>query len=517
MRQALHILRKDANYLWPDIVIVNAASAGYTFGAWAMASRFLVAQPGSAQFWAAITALSGLALVVMTMTMIGRLVHAEAIPGDRQFWTTRPYDWRSLLAAKVAFLAVFVSLPLLALRLAALTIMGFPITASFGALFWSHIVLIVVVGVPAIALASITKGHAPFIGLLVGLWVLTGVLAFMPGALTGEPTTAWGDRWPETFEWIRHGFIAAYVVAASSLVLYLQYRRRKTGWSRAVLLAAIILGSAAYFALPIGFGLALQTLWPGSDREAAGGVQVAVKSPGEPLALEYWSPRSFSVSLSGMDSRTLARPDAVRARLIAPDGREWDSGWGLFEDGVWFKDYSERSFEEFRTAAKDQPLTLRVTVYATLWNDSQPPLTLRLTVGSDEQTYWDSIAPESFVAVGAAVECAATGRGRRDGDWALNAKCRRPGGWANEALAADVIPHVEGSGQYVTFQDQSYSPFPDGLTLQPTANLRYSVVFPAMPANTDSVSLRILKPTAHFKREIEAHDLRVGAPFEIVR
>src|SRR5690348_3994597 len=92
MRQALHIFRKDARYLWPEICLILA-----------LVTVFGWSNPDAIE------------LLVFTATayLIARLIHAEALPGDRQFWITRPYRWQSLLGAKLLFVLVFVNLPIM--------------------------------------------------------------------------------------------------------------------------------------------------------------------------------------------------------------------------------------------------------------------------------------------------------------------------------------------------------------------------------------------------------------------
>jgi len=52
-------------------------------------------------------------LILLLLTwwfLIVRAVQSEALPGDRQYWITRPYEWKKLLAAKLLFIGVFVHL-----------------------------------------------------------------------------------------------------------------------------------------------------------------------------------------------------------------------------------------------------------------------------------------------------------------------------------------------------------------------------------------------------------------------
>ena len=55
-----------------------------------------------------------LLLLAFWAFLCARLIQAEPIPGDRQFWITRPYEWSSLLGAKLLFVVVCIGIPLLA-------------------------------------------------------------------------------------------------------------------------------------------------------------------------------------------------------------------------------------------------------------------------------------------------------------------------------------------------------------------------------------------------------------------
>jgi len=101
MRQTLHIFGKDVRYLWREICLVLALDAMF---AW-------IETHSPDPWWAEmlLTAAAGY--------LVARLIHAEAIPGDRQFWITRPYRWKSLLGAKLLFVLVFVNLPILIAQL----------------------------------------------------------------------------------------------------------------------------------------------------------------------------------------------------------------------------------------------------------------------------------------------------------------------------------------------------------------------------------------------------------------
>src|ERR1043166_191352 len=95
MRQALHIFRKDIRCLWWEILVVEALAIGYTF---------VKSESHDILYVNGLLPLAWIYLVV-------RVILQEPLPGDRQFWITRPYAWRSLLGAKALFVIAVINLP----------------------------------------------------------------------------------------------------------------------------------------------------------------------------------------------------------------------------------------------------------------------------------------------------------------------------------------------------------------------------------------------------------------------
>ena len=54
--------------------------------------------------------LLSLAQPLACWTLLIAAIHEECLPGDRQYWLTRPFTWKSLLLEKLMFTAVFVNL-----------------------------------------------------------------------------------------------------------------------------------------------------------------------------------------------------------------------------------------------------------------------------------------------------------------------------------------------------------------------------------------------------------------------
>jgi hypothetical protein len=106
MRQALHIFRKDVRRCWPYIAAVVALTAVNAWLGCREVEFDYTPQADRAQ------KLFPFLLALGWWLAVSSAVHGESLVGDRQFWVTRPYSWRSLLAAKLMFLAAFVGLPM---------------------------------------------------------------------------------------------------------------------------------------------------------------------------------------------------------------------------------------------------------------------------------------------------------------------------------------------------------------------------------------------------------------------
>ena len=97
-----------------------------------------------------------------------RVVQGESLVGDRQFWITRPYEWPKLLGSKIAFVLVFVCVPLLVLQIVLLRSAGFHPANYVTGLLWMQATLLMFV-LPMAALATVT---ATIVQLLLALLIV---------------------------------------------------------------------------------------------------------------------------------------------------------------------------------------------------------------------------------------------------------------------------------------------------------------------------------------------------------
>ena len=170
MKQAFHIFRKDVRHYWVEIVASLALMAAF--------GRFEVrgwwGDQGSVgggfgffgrDFWpGAVAALVPVAWIFLVI----RVVQGESLVGDRQFWITRPYEWPKLLGSKIAFVLVFVCMPLLVLQIVLLRSAGFHPANYVTGLLWMQATLLMFV-LPMAALATVT---ATIVQLLLALLIV---------------------------------------------------------------------------------------------------------------------------------------------------------------------------------------------------------------------------------------------------------------------------------------------------------------------------------------------------------
>ena len=115
-----------------------------------------------------------------------RAIQGESLVGNRQFWLTRPYEWKKLLTAKVLFVVTFVNLPLGITQVFLLAKAGFsPMQHAVG-LLWMQIMMLLFFMLPVVALATVTATVVQMIlaSLIVVLYAIgMGVMsAYVPSS-----------------------------------------------------------------------------------------------------------------------------------------------------------------------------------------------------------------------------------------------------------------------------------------------------------------------------------------------
>jgi hypothetical protein len=479
MRQTLHILKKDARCLRYEIGLILVISGVF-------AAMHVRAAHGltNDSWWAE------LALVVTAAFLIGRLVLAEAIPGDRQFWITRPYRWSSLLGAKLLFIVTFVNLPIFLAHLFILLIDGFPLVSSLPGLLWSQVLLFSFVALPFAALATLNSGMAPFI--FSQLIVLAAGFSIWE-LLVPTSTVRLGG-----VEWVRDSIALVALAAIATLVLLIQYKRRRTLFSRWFAVGGIVLGAVVFVALPWPAAFAVQSRF--SKQPSLGSsIQIGFSQTSEE---RFWLPQMtpkvalhLPISVQGIPDGTELQADALSISLRSSDGRTTqlsaqDCGnltrGSISPSAVTISAVCSVDSSFFH-AKRGQPVTLRASLYFTLFGNAHSktiPLTGQPSNAPDGlQCYTDVVKAE----------------------W--DVYCRTAFRWPARLVYAK-LGHTNANS---FTQSVSYSPFPASLNIDPIET-RWASAYAAGPAPFEpvrDVTIIVEEPLAHLRRDFEAHDVQL--------
>jgi hypothetical protein len=223
-----HIFKKDLRLLWPLTLAVAALHA---------ITPVLVM--GSDPKYFVLVRLLAFGGPLASGFLLTIAVHEDAIPGVRQDWLVRPIHRTDLILAKLLFAALAVQLPIWIGDLAAFLVNGFSLPAALLAASGHSVVQMLVINLPFLALASVTRN---LLELISGAVIVSIVIAVADAAGTGaEPVIRTGLQWIET--------LAAYATLfiGASVVLMLQYFRRRTA------IARILTGAAAVFSVMVWF------------------------------------------------------------------------------------------------------------------------------------------------------------------------------------------------------------------------------------------------------------------------
>ena len=223
--QPIHILRKDLIHLWPETLIVVGL---FIACAWASPSRWTASQneiAGLVPFLAVF--LKAFLMPVSWLVLISRLIHDEPLVGDRQFWTSRPYHWLSLLASKLLYLLLFLYLPFLLMQIYLLKHAGLYPTTAIPELLHNLLLLTVIIVIPIAALSAVTSSFVKtllsFIAAIIYLIILSITIYFIVARRMPPPAL--------------EPILTGLFIVLPAVALIYQYATRRTAISRAILIA----------------------------------------------------------------------------------------------------------------------------------------------------------------------------------------------------------------------------------------------------------------------------------------
>jgi len=252
MNQMIRILRKDIRLLWIEIGLSLAALVGFTVWeprTWTSTVPFNIQsqRPVSQTFL--------FLLYVAWFLLIVRVVHLERPAGRNQFWTTRPYEWWQLMAAKLVFLELFLPVPLAVVQMVLLHQAHLPVVSNLGLILLNAVKFNGCFVLPLAFVAAVTSSFVQTLLVFVGITLMfvleSSVSWIVQGKLTLEP-------W---FMTPLLGGVCAVLLGAALVMLY-SLRRRWVSVCLAVggpvlsLLLYVLFGGSSAALAPYGSDVA---------------------------------------------------------------------------------------------------------------------------------------------------------------------------------------------------------------------------------------------------------------------
>lgn len=331
MKQILHIFAKDVRRFWPEILASLALVAAFIVlhsYIWAASMQY---SGGAVSFGGTLGLLKGLYGFLVVLIPVGwwllitRTVHEERLVGDTQFWITRPYQWKSLLASKLLFIVAFVYLPLFLAQCVLLAEEGFAPQPHIPELLWNLLMITASVVLPLIALATVTSSFSrmtlTILGALLAIGAVATVTAF---ATTNQISSPWSDRISLVLE-----------IALCIAAVLLQYGLRKTWLARVLVIAFPVLVCALAFIAPDQ--LMMSRIYPvaGANSPVQFTHSPSVLRPSDSGSMTGSSNRNGNnwyrirvpLELSGITDGNGIISEGVQATIDAPDGFHWRSKW----------------------------------------------------------------------------------------------------------------------------------------------------------------------------------------------
>jgi hypothetical protein len=511
MKPALAIFRKDVRHLWPRIAVVLAVEL--------LIGWLSFSQPaglGSVRYPL------GLVELLAWWYLIASAIHEEAVPGDRQYWLTRPFSKRDLLAAKLIFLLAFTCLPLFLGQVASLLLRGASPFAYLPDILVSQLFFLGTTVLPGAALASISAGLVEFVGTALAAWLWSYGLAWLVGGI------GWRFRadynWGALY-WFESTLDAALMLVAGAGIVLLQYLRQRTWISRGIVAATLAL--SAFLTFMPGWHTAFQV----QERMGGEGVPSTAASISfdpardprtwilRPNRWALFRPEAIAipiaVRITGIPPGMALYSDRADVTIATPKGERWKSGWdsmnALVRLADWINHHSyDSSDPEERVLAGDGEYWMYLMVDRSFYERVRSgPMHvhahLALTLLSPSQTTPLTVhdGPQAVPDDGF---CLVQWRNRL-----LEADCLWPG-----RLPACLHVHLKSGheihepGQaYLTITNQevdrinSYAPFPTWGGLWQLNSDWHSAE--ARPLGADLVTR---KAVAHFERDLDIPDLR---------
>jgi hypothetical protein len=464
MRRVVTIFMKDVRHLWPQVLVFLA-----------IAALAVITDPvlHTSRF----EYLARILEPVACWVLIVAVIHEERLIGHEQYWLTRPYTWKNLVAAKALFLVVFVSLPLFVCQYTILAAANGSVPLNWIApLLWRQAFLAIFVMLPAVAFAVVTASLGQ---------VLLCVIASFPFIVVSSSlfhASDWGS-----FAWIRTCAVAVVILSGVAAVVILQYTRRRTGIARVAVAATLVLTAAVSCAPRWGPAFAVQRLF---SRQAVGDAAVSLSVDASAIGTHP------AETQAGIAHANLgARPDIpLHVAGLPPGfrlGGEWVSVTVQSPGAVWHSDWLASQI--FR-GSSDGTAWIRFSVDPDVY-DRWKDIPVKLSANADLTLYQHVRDDEVF-------------QGTFDDDTGY---CGSLGGGGPLLCASPFlqlsITLEQGSppSRAETALYKSLAPFPTGVGFRPFDE----PLHPQYGTWPPDARLSLDRPVAYIQRRFEAREIRM--------
>ena len=320
MRQIFHIFRKDVRHHWIEVLSSLAILTAY---AWQILWHWGEPEPLAGLMSVAQKVLMALVPASWCWLVI-RSIQDESLVGDRQFWLTRPYDWRLLAGAKFLFAVVFVHLPLFVAQVVILHNAGYSAIHYVEGLLWIQMLVLLAATLTAAVAGVVTSSIVQVLILLVavalygfGMAALSEVIpnSYLPSA------TANSDYWS-----------IGIPAAVALVIIVIQFGWRKTWVARSAIGGIALLGVLAMVSGPYMSSVADIYPLPGKGERPAVLLEVRARDAADVRKVEVPSGEkkvslSFEMAATDVTDGTVANLDGTVVTIQVPNGPHWSSNW----------------------------------------------------------------------------------------------------------------------------------------------------------------------------------------------
>jgi len=377
MNQVLHIFRKDVRKHWLEIIV------SFLLLFWFGLKLPMIWGPDSGSDESSTSrllfALVGIALCFCWCFLVVRVIQDESLVGDRQFWLTRPYQRRWLIAAKVLFVIAVVNIPVLIFDIIFLRRFGFSSWHHLAGLLQAQFMLTAVLILPVATISVITESIAQF---LLGLFAVIVYISGLIWMLDQIPSADAGSESP--------GLMALTVAGSTCVALIvLQYFRRDTSVARWAFLGSGVLIAVGLIAAP--YSLLMERAYPDAPVGSliSAGIHIErndkarpANIPVEGKTLNLYLP----IDTGGLPQGTLAVIDAVRLTITGSGGHVWNSGWISTNHILWpapvrFSQEFEVS-RKFYSSVAGNPVDMRIDLAISEFREGTTSKLIMITAGT---------------------------------------------------------------------------------------------------------------------------------------